>query len=152
MLFGVQYCLWVLRWLNYIVLGSFHTIGIGAFVQDEFRTTTTSVALWQKSIVSILVAKRTNFGWRNREVYALVSSCEWPPFDGATSKWKISSVESMFVVWCVWYPKIDSCHSLMCEWTWRHKMQTENLIVGKNTSSSTHVARTVCPMQSIIST
>lgn len=67
-------------------------------------------------------------------------------------KVKISSVESLFVVWCAWYPKIDSCHSLMCEWTWRHKMQTENLIVGKNISSRTHVARTVCPMQSIVST
>lgn len=58
MLIRIQNCLWGLRWLNYIVSRSSHTIRFSSFVQYKFRTTTAFVSLWQKSIISVKMRGR----------------------------------------------------------------------------------------------
>lgn len=53
MLIRIQNCLWCLRWLNYIMPRSSHTICFSSFVQYKFWTSAAFVSLWQKTIISV---------------------------------------------------------------------------------------------------
>lgn len=109
MLVRIQYCLRVLRWLNHIVFGSFHTVWFWSFVQDEFWTASTSVSLWQETIVSKRIWEFRFFGdEKNEREKNLVSSCEWPAI-GRKHQSKMVRCLLLFAKL-----KFDSSHSVGC--------------------------------------
>lgn len=125
MLVRVQYCLWVLRWLNHVVFGSFHTVWVWSLVQDEFWTASTSVSLWQETIVSKRFSEYRFSADGEKERKDLVSSCERPSSGGY-----IKVKCAVAVIYCE-TKKCDSSHSVGCnQFDWVENVWTENLFIA----------------------